>query len=88
MNTFRSKLQSIIKRHDDVRNILNNSDNFDPKEFAKLSKEFSDLSDISKEIKKLFSKEKELDDAKELAYSEQDSDLKNMDEIEFLNLKK
>ena len=36
----------------------------------------------------MYSKEKELDDAKELAYSEQDSDLKNMAEIEVLNLKK
>ena len=54
MDAFRNKLNSILERYETVRNLLNDQTNFDQKEFAKLSKEFSDLGDIAKEIRLLF----------------------------------
>lgn len=88
MNGFKNKLNSILDRYETVRNLLNDQTDFDQKEFAKLSKEFSDLGDISKEIRLLFSKENELKEANELFESSDDKDIKTMAEEEIPELKK
>lgn len=88
MNAFKSKLNSILERHDIVRTQLNSdSTTFDQKEFAKLSKEFSDLSDLANEIKYLFAKEDELKGAMDLLESSDDKDIKDMAEEEIRSLK-
>ncbi len=88
MNRFKNKLNSILSRYETVKNLLNDQTDFDQKEFAKLSKEFSDLGDISKEITLLFAKENELKEAIELSESSTDKDIKTMAEEEIPALKK
>ncbi|MDR3031311.1 MAG: peptide chain release factor 1 [Holosporales bacterium] len=78
MNGFRKKLNSILDRFEIVKQQLNNQDDFDPKEFTKLSKEFANLSEISKEIKFLLLKEKELGNTLELAERSEDKEIKDM----------
>lgn len=87
MDAFREKLNSILERYDVVREKMNSQDNFDPKEYAKLSKEFSDLCEISKEIRSLFAKERELAETLELANSSDDKDIRHMAEDEIPGLK-
>ena len=87
MDAFRNKLNSILERYETVRNLLNDQTNFDQKEFAKLSKEFSDLGDIAKEIRLLFAKENELKEATEIAESSEDKEIKEMAEEEIPQLK-
>ena len=88
MNTFREKLNSILERHEVVKEKLNSPDGFDQKEYAKLSKECSDLSDLAVQIKNLFGKEEELKNAIELANTSEDKDIKDMAEEETYVLKK
>lgn len=87
MDAFREKLNSILEHYELVREKMNSQGNFDPKEYAKLSKEFSDLDEISKEIRSLFAKEHELAETLELANSSDDKDIKHMAEDEIPGLK-
>ncbi|NCB91963.1 MAG: peptide chain release factor 1 [Clostridia bacterium] len=88
MDTFRTKLISILERHDNIRDKLNTSLDLDQKEITKLSKEFSDISDLSDQIKDLFSKEEELKSAIDLANSSEDKEIREMAEEEVQILKK
>lgn len=88
MNEFNERLKSILGRYEVVKETLNSQEDFDKKEFVKLSKEFSELSELAKEIKLFFAKTKELDEAKELLESSEDKDLKDMAEEEIPELKK
>ena len=87
MDAFRNKLNSILEHYEKVREQLNDPSDFDQKEYAKLSKEFSDLGDISKEIRLLFSKQNELKETTELAESSSDKEIKAMAEEEIPHLK-
>ncbi len=79
MDAFRKKLQNILDRQKFVNDqITENISNLDNKEYAKLSKELSDLSEICLEIKNLFKKDEELKDNNEIINSSDDQDLKNM----------
>ncbi|MDR3224201.1 MAG: peptide chain release factor 1 [Holosporales bacterium] len=86
MSEFKKKLNSILKKYEAVGEILADHGAFDPKEFSKLSKEYSDLSEIAMEIRLLFSKEKELSDTIALAESS-DADIKDMAEMEIYSLR-
>ncbi len=86
MDSFREKLNSILEHYEAVREKMNAQESFDPSEYAKLSKEFSDLEAVTNEITKLFSKENELKEATELAKSD-DKDIQDMAEEEVLTLK-
>ena len=88
MNEFQDKLKSILDKYEKVKETLNSQKEFDQKEFVKLSKEFSDLSDLAKEIKLFFAKNKELKETLEIADSSEDKDLKTMAEEEIPVLKK
>ena len=88
MNEFRDKLKSILDKYEEVKETLNSQEEFDQKEFVRLSKEFAELSDLAKEIKLFFSKTKELEDALEIADSSEDKDLRSMAEEEIPELKK
>ena len=79
MNSFREKLENILKRYDSINDQLNDdSKSFDAKEYAKLSKELSDLSEIRSEIKNLFKKEEELKNNNEIIENSADKELKEM----------
>lgn len=88
MNEFKTKLNSILDRFETVREMLNDQNNFDPKEFAKLSKEFSSLSETAKEIKFLFAKEEELSETTSLAETSADKEIKDMAYEEIPEIKK
>jgi peptide chain release factor 1 len=84
---FREKLNSILKRYQSLEQDLDNqNNNFEQKEFIKLTKELSDLSDLANEIERLFSKEKELQSSIEFLESSDDTELKAMAEEEIKNL--
>lgn len=87
MDAFREKLNSILDHYESVKKKMNSQDDFDPKEYAKLSKEFSDLGEIAQEIRLLFGKEEELVETAELANSHDDPDIKHMAEDELPVLK-
>jgi len=87
MDAFREKLNSILDHYEMIREKMNNQTEFDPKEYAKLSKEFSDLREIAKEVRLLFAKEKELNDTNELAVNSDDAEIKHMAEEEIPTLK-
>lgn len=87
MDAFRNKLNSILERYETVKNLMNDQTDFNQKEYAKLSKEFSDLGDLAKEIIQLFSKEKELKETIEILETSDDKDIKEMAEEEIPNLK-
>jgi peptide chain release factor 1 len=86
MDLFTEKLSSIIDRHDVVRDLLNDPTKLDQKEFAQLSKEYSGLSELTIEIRLLFSKKSELSDIAELLQSA-DREIKEMAETEADSLK-
>lgn len=88
MNEFQEKLKSILEKYETVKETLNSQKEFDQKEFVKLSKEFSELSDLAKEIKLFFTKNKELNEAIEIMNSSEDKELKIMAEEEIPELKK
>lgn len=88
MNEFNDKLQSILDKHDAIKEKLNMSDNFDQKEFVRLSKEFAELSDLAVEIRAFFAKNKELEEALDIVNSSNDKDLKTIAEEEIPSLKK
>ena len=88
MDALRTKLNSILERYDYVRDSLNNSSNMNQKEITKLSKEFSDISELSKYIQALFLKDQELVDAVELVSSSKDQEIKSMAEEETYHLKR
>jgi peptide chain release factor 1 len=88
VDEFKGKLNSILERHEFVKDLLNNQLGFEQKEFVKLSKEFSNLSELAEEIKLLFSREDELKDAKDLAEFSGDKDIKGMAEEEVGEIKK
>lgn len=87
MDAFREKLNSILDHYEMIREKMNAQTEFDPKEYAKLSKEFSDLGEIAKEVRLLFAKEKELNDTTDLATNSDDAEIKHMAEEEIPELK-
>jgi peptide chain release factor 1 len=66
---------------------MNTAVDFDQQEFVRLSKELSELGDIAKEIKRLFEKEKELQNNIEILDGDDDEELKALaaQEIESIN---
>lgn len=87
MDAFREKLNSILDHYEMIREKMNNQTEFDSKEYVKLSKEFSDLGEIAKEVRLLFAKETELKDTTELAINSDDAEIRHMAEEEIPELK-
>jgi peptide chain release factor 1 len=86
MDGFRGKLNSILERHDVIKEQLNTQGDFDQKEYIKLTKELADISELSQKINELFAKEEELENTEELEKTADDKDIKQMaiDEIQQL----
>ena len=84
---FTDKLDMLIKRHDELRDAMSRPDA--GSEFAKISKEFSDLSPIVDSINALNKANSELKSMKEmLTDHECDAEMKKMAEDEIRNLEK
>ncbi|MDR1475770.1 MAG: peptide chain release factor 1 [Holosporales bacterium] len=84
---FREKLSSILAKHGSIESKLNDQNDFDQKEFVRLSKELSELAEIAKEIKLFFAREKDLQDGIEIMESSDDQELKELAEREISNIR-
>ncbi|MBP9752820.1 MAG: peptide chain release factor 1 [Proteobacteria bacterium] len=86
--SLQQKLDKILNRFYELRELLSNHTMADPQDFIKLSKEYSDLTEIAETVEILKLKQKECDEAKlMLSDSSLDSELKEMAETEYLALK-
>ncbi len=82
------KLQRVVSRHAELQDALAGQEGIDGQEFAKLSKEFSDLSTIVAAIERLRSAESEAADLAELmTEAGADAEVKELAEEEFHTLK-
>lgn len=82
-----TKLEKILKRHEELRDLLSTGIMSDPSEFAKLSKEYSDLTPIAESIIELQQLEKEIQDLKTLlADKTTDADMRELAEMELPDL--
>ena len=82
------KLERVVSRHAELQDALASREGIDGQEFAKLSKEFSDLSTIVAAIERLRSAESEAADLAELmADADADAEVKELAEEEFHSLK-
>ncbi len=89
MDSFKSKLQAILDRSDEIRSQMNAGEmDYSSKEYADLSKELSDISEICDEIKFFFKKNEEINNAVDIIHNSSDNDLKEMAEAELVDLKK
>ncbi len=87
--SFSETLDRVITRYEEVHGLLSQEGTVDPKVFAKLSKEYSDMADVVAAIKELKAASQELKDLEEMLSDEGlDRDLKEMAEGDFLSLKK
>lgn len=86
--SFDIKLDRLVARHNDLRDILATHTMDNPAEFAKLSKEYSDLTDIAESILALRQKQKNLKEAEELlGESGLDGSMRELAQMEVLALK-
>ncbi len=82
------KLNHVVARHDELRQILATQNNMDSQELQRISKEFSDLVDIVEIIKKYREMEIEAQNLAEMiADPGTDNEMKALAEEEFLELK-
>lgn len=82
------KLDKILQRYYQLRDILSTHTMDNPQEFAKLSKEFSDMEEISQVIETFNNKQQQFKDVKEmLADSTLDKELKDLAELDYHTLK-
>jgi peptide chain release factor 1 len=79
------KLDRLVTRHDELRDILSGA--VDQGSFAKLSKEFSDLSPIVEGVATLRAAQDEMGDLAQMVADSSDPEMKSLAEQEFLALK-
>lgn len=85
--SFDAKLDRLVTRFIEMRDLLATHDMSDPKEFAKLSKEYSDLTEVAETIGVLRTKQKEKIDLEEmLKDSSLDSEMKEMVQQDYDNV--
>lgn len=85
--SFDAKLDRLVSRFIEMRELLSTHDMSDPKEFAKLSKEYSDLTEVAETIGILRTKQKEKVDLEEmLKDSSLDSEMKEMVQQDYDNV--
>jgi peptide chain release factor 1 len=86
--SFSVKLERLLQHHNDLRDALAVSTVSDPQEFAKLSKEYSDLTPVADAISLLKSTEQEIANLEALlADSSTDTEMKELASLELQELK-
>lgn len=86
--SFETKLDRVLERYEELSTLLSQGAVEDPSEFAKISKEYSDLEDVAAVIRELKSSRTELADLSVMISDpDADADLKAMAEEEFYALK-
>lgn len=87
--SFQAKLDQVLERYEELSGILSTGDVQDPRAFADLSKEFSNLEAVIGAIREFKKAQKDLKDLDALLLeSKTDKDLKAMAEEEYYDLKK
>lgn len=82
--SFSQKLDGLVRKYDELREKLASPDMGGSSEFAKLSKEYSDLGPIIEKIEALKIAEKSLADAKEMMHDKDlDAEMRTMAEEEY-----
>jgi peptide chain release factor 1 len=85
--SFATKLDRVVERHGELARLLAGSD-VDPRQFAKLSKEYSDLNPVVEAIRALRKAEGELDNLAKLRDDPAtETDMKELAEAEFFDIK-
>ncbi len=84
--SFLSKLDQVLARHHELRNILSQGHTGDSQEFAKLSKEYADLNDVAQGITDLKKAQKDLEDATAMI-NDDDEEIKTMAQEDVNRLK-
>lgn len=85
---IREKLNQVVARHDELRDILSTQTDMDSNELQRISKEFSELIDIVEIINEFLKMETEAQDLAELiADKETDIEMKTLAEEEFYELR-
>jgi len=86
--SFEASLEAVLNRHSEIEKLMSAGAAEDPQEFARLSKEYSDLEPVVSGIRELKDAQNEMADLGELlADPETDAEMKEMAEAEFLELK-
>jgi len=86
--SFTEKLDSVVAKHEELQNILSTQTGMDGQEFARLSKELADLTDIVRAVEEYRSAETEVEDLTSLIEDpESDKDVKDLAEEELRELK-
>ncbi len=83
--SFENKLDSILSKHKQIGDKLSNPDGLDSKDFGRLSKEYSDLTNVVNVIEEYKSTQKTLNDSAELM---NDPEMKALAEEEYFEAKK
>lgn len=87
--SFETKLDQVLQRYDDLSAELSTGTVQDPKEFAKRSKEFSDLEEVTTAIRAFKQAQKDFGELEALIQDpDGDKDLKEMAEEDYYALKK
>lgn len=81
------KLDSVVARYEELQDLMANQTTVDGQEFAKMSKEYSDLSMIVEAVTELRAAQSEIGDLASLVADEQDAEVRAMAEEEFHELK-
>ena len=85
--SFRDKLEGLLRKYDELRDTMSNPAALDSRDFARISKEYSDLTPIVESIMTLKQAEIELRDLKEIAGDPtSDTDMRSMANDEIRNL--
>lgn len=86
--SFYNKLDRVVLRFNELRDLLATHDMSDPKDFAKLSKEYSDMTEISEKIQLFRQKQQELKDAEAMLHdSTADREFRDLAEVEVYELR-
>jgi peptide chain release factor 1 len=86
--SFSTKLERLLQHHNDLRDALSTSTVSDPQEFAKLSKEYSDLTPVAEAITLLKNTEQEIANLEAIINDPStDKEMKDLASLEYHELK-
>lgn len=86
--SIQASFEAVLARHAELEKMMSSGGAEDPQEFARLSKEYSDLEPVVAGIRELQDAQSEMADLGELlADPETDAEMKEMAESEFMDLK-
>lgn len=86
--SFDKKIDGLIRRHDELREAISNPDKLRQGEFARFSKEYSDMAPVVETAMMLKTTKREIADTQAIIKDSKDADMKAMAEEELMQLQK